>query len=135
MDNKEHIAYEGTEYTIEWYYDSKGKSDVLAYFESLEEDRQDKALHLFKLMGDMGQIRNETKFRNEGDGIYAFKPKPDRFLCFFFSGQKIIVTNAFEKKQDKLPQTEKDRAIARYNDFKSRLKAGKYYDKTITIHI
>jgi hypothetical protein len=61
-------------------------------------------------MAHMGKIRNETKFRNEEDGIYAFKPKPDRFLCFFFSGKKIIVTNAFEKRQDKLPLEEKKKS-------------------------
>lgn len=49
-------------------------------------------------MGEQGKIFDETKFRNEGDKIYAFKPQPDRYLCFFFQGKKIIVTNAFIKK-------------------------------------
>ncbi len=53
---------------------------------------------LFKRMGDFGIINDKTKFRNEGDKIYAFKSQPNRFLSFFIEGRKIIVTNAFKKK-------------------------------------
>ncbi len=60
-----------------------------------------KFAHLLQMMGDGGQIRNKEKFRSEGEKIYAFKPQPHRFLCFFFDGAKIIITNAFEKKQQK----------------------------------
>lgn len=75
-----------------------------------------------------GKILNITKFRYEGDSIYAFKPKPDRFLCFFFSGKKIIITNAFEKKQDKLSTTEKKRALIHQADYKTRIEKGEYYE-------
>ncbi len=77
-------------------------------------------------MGDIGKILNIQKFRNEGDGIYAFKPKPDRFLCFFCSGKKVIITNAFVKKQDKLPPNEKKKAQAYQEDYKVRSKEGEY---------
>ncbi|MFM6247534.1 MAG: type II toxin-antitoxin system RelE/ParE family toxin [Dolichospermum sp.] len=30
-----------------------------------------------------------------------------RFLCFFFTGKKIIITNAFQKKTQKLPKNQK----------------------------
>lgn len=116
------------EFTIEWYYDAKGKSQAFEYFNQLDEDRQDKAVNLFALMANMGKIHNKTKFRSEGDGIYAFKPKPDRFLCFFFSGKKMIVTNAFEKKQDKLPPEEKKRALINRKDYEARIKSENYYD-------
>jgi hypothetical protein len=79
-------------------------------------------------MANIGEIRNITKFRYEGDKIYAFKPKPDRFLCFFFSGKKIIISNAFAKKQDKLPTNEKQKALNYKEDYESRIKNGKYYD-------
>ena len=72
--------------------------------------------------------QNETKFRHEGDKVYAFKPQPHRFLCFFFTGQKIIVTNAFHKKTDKLPTKEKDRALKIKDDYELRIKRGDYYE-------
>lgn len=68
-------------------------------------------------MGDFGKIIDVTKFRNENDGIYAFKPQPDRYLCFFIKGKKIIVTNAFRKTCKKLPKKEKDTAIKCRNDY------------------
>ena len=87
-----------------------------------------KLAQLFKVMGDLGQIRNKTKFRNEGDKIYAFKPQPYRFLCFFTVGQKIIITNGFYKGEDKLPWTEKQRALENLQDYLIRVKRGEYYD-------
>ncbi len=50
---------------------------------------------IIKRLGDFGFVSDKTKFRNEGDDIYAMKPQPNRFLSFFFEGNKIIITNAF----------------------------------------
>jgi hypothetical protein len=124
---KHFIAYHGSEFIIEWYHDSEGQSAVLDYFLDLSPERQDKVLRLFKAMGDRGVINNITKFRNEGNGIYAFKPQPDRFLCFFYKGKKVVITNAFVKKQDKLPVSEKERALHRKQNYEKRIEEGTYY--------
>jgi phage-related protein len=125
----EYVAYRGEAFTIEWYFDAKGESQALLYFEDLSDQQQDKLLYLFKRMGDFGKISDITKFRYEDDKIYAFKPQPDRFLCFFYAGKKIIVTNAFSKKTDKLPNNEKDLALRSKDDFEKRVKDGKYYEE------
>jgi len=124
---KEFVVYEGPEFTIEWYYSERGKSPAKAYFDELDRGRKLEAFELFMAMAKMGKILNITKFRHEGDSIYAFKPKPDRFLCFFYSGKKIVITNAFEKKQDKLSPIEKKRALAFQKDYKARVDEGTYY--------
>lgn len=126
---KEYIAYRGRKFTIEWYYDEKGKSQPLGYAEKLSASDKRKVAKLFQFMGEIGQIRGENNFRSEGYKIFAFKPQPHRFLCFFFDGQKIIVTNAFQKKQQKLPHAEKDRALRAMNDYKYRVQEGTYYEK------
>lgn len=126
---KQRTAYEGSEFTIEWYYDIKNHSQALDYFSEQPKEKQRKLLNLFRLMGDQGKIFDKTKFRNEEDGIYAFKPQPDRYLCFFVKGKKIIVTNAFLKKTDKLPQSEKDMALKAQQSYLLRVKEGKYYEK------
>jgi hypothetical protein len=41
---------------------------------------QAKAFALSRRMADIGFIRDITKFRSEGDDIYAFKPQLERFL-------------------------------------------------------
>jgi hypothetical protein len=125
---KSFIAFEGKNFTIEWYYTDKGKFPALEYFESLSIPEKFKVLSLFELMASEGKILNIQKFRNEGNGIYAFKPKPHRFMCFFFVGKKIVVTNAFVKKKDELPPEEKKRALNCQKDYEERFKAGIYYE-------
>ena len=118
---KEYTAYQGERYVIEWFYSDKGKSQVLEYYQSLSPADRRKVLRLFQLMGENGQIRDKTMFRNEGNKIYAFKPQPHRFLSFFFEGNKIIITNGFIKKQQKLPKPEKDRALRLKDDYQHRV--------------
>jgi phage-related protein len=123
------IAYRGPEYTIEWYFDKKERSQAFEYYSNLTPKERRKVLMLFKRMGDFGRISDKTKFRNEGDKIYAFKPQPHRFLSFFVEGKNIIITNAFQKKSDKLPTNEKKKALAYRVDYLSRIEKGTYYGK------
>ena len=126
---KEYVAYSGSEYQVEWYYAPNGKSQALEYFNELSESERIKTWNLFRSLAESGRIYSETKFRYEGNKIYAFKPHPHRFLCFFFEGRKVIVTNAFWKKQDKLPENEKYRALKSMESFKQRRNDNTYYEK------
>ena len=74
-------------------------------------------------------FRNKEKFINEGEKVYAFKPQPDRFFCFFFIGAKIIITNAHEKKTSKKSPREFAKAVIAHEDYIIRTKQGKYYEK------
>ena len=64
-------------------------------------------------MADIGHIYDETKFRIEDkqNKIYCFKPRKERFFCFFFAGKKIIITSAYMKKKQKLDRKELVKAI------------------------
>lgn len=75
-------------------------------------------------------MNNDSCLIYEGDNIYAFKPQPDRYLCFFFTGKKIIVTNAFQKKSDKLPPNEKATAIKKMVSYEDAIAANKKNRKT-----
>lgn len=125
----EYVAYKGSAFQIEWYYSPKGDSQALEYYLELAPGDRRKVLQLFKVMGEIGKIHDITKFRNEGDKIYAFKPQPHRFLSFFVQGEKIIVTNAFWKKQYKLPDNEKQKALKCMESYLKRVKDGNYYDE------
>lgn len=126
--NNESQAFKGKVFTIEWYFDDNGDSQALNYFEKMATKDQIKTLELFELIGTVGEIRTKIKFNYEGEKIYAFKPQPHRFLCFFFTGKKIIVTNAFQKKTNKLPKKEKERALKLKDDYEIRVKRGDYYE-------
>ena len=126
---KEFIAYKGKAFTVEWFFNDKGKSEALEFFETLSNTQKRKTLMLFKRIGDFGKISDITKFRNEGEKIFAFKPQPDRFLSFFSVGKKIVVTNGFRKKAQKLPKKEKNLALKRMKDYDSRVINGDYYEE------
>ena len=126
---KEFVAYEGEALTVEWFFHEKGKSEALDFFETLSNAQKRKTLMLFKRIGDFGKISDITKFRNEGEKIFAFKPQPDRFLSFFYVGKKIVVTNGFRKKAQKLPEKEKNLALKRMKNYDSRVTTGDYYEE------
>ena len=123
------VAYKGSEFQIEWYYSPKGESQSFEYYQQLTAVERMKLQNLFRIMGESGRIRDESKFRNEGDKIYAFKPQPYRFLSFFVAGKKIIVTNAFRKQQEKLPKAEKEQALKCMESYKARVAKGVYYEE------
>ena len=129
MNYKEYIAYQGSAYTIEWYFDESGKSQAFEYVMNLNTTMQTKVFYLLKRMADVGKISDTTKFNNEGDKIYAFKPQPHRFLSFFVKDKKIIITNAFIKKTDKLPRNEKIKAVNYRENYLQRVKEGTYYEE------
>jgi phage-related protein len=114
---------------VEWYFNDGKKSLALEYYQELSVKEKIKVLKLFKRIGDSGEIKDITKFRNEGNKIYSFKPKPDRFLCFFYDGGKIVVTNAFKKKQQKLPKNEHEKATKLREDYILRVENGVYYEE------
>jgi phage-related protein len=124
MDGNSCVIYTGSVYTLEWYYDKNGNSFAYDYFMESTEKLQNSFLILVKRMGDFGKIFDKTKFRNEGDGIFAFKPQPDRYLSFFTDNKKIIITNGFVKRTDKLPKMEKDLALRLRQDYFERKSGG-----------
>jgi phage-related protein len=125
MDKEDCTIYIGLVFTIEWYYDQKGYSQAYDYFIKTSQEQKRKFLILVKKMGDFGKIYDKTKFMYEGDKIYAFKPRPDRYLSFFTKDKKIIVTNAFWKKTQKMAKNEKELAIKNMNEYDSREPGGK----------
>src|SRR4030067_3831695 len=111
MNNNNCTAYIGSFFTIEWYFNEKGDSQAFNYYEEISDSQKRKVLLLFKRIGDYGKIHDITKFRYEGDNIFALKPQPDRFLSFFVKERKIIIATGFRKKSQKLPSNEKTKAI------------------------
>ena len=122
------VLYKGSAFTVEWFYDTRSKSAAREFFLNLSDDRKAALIALAKRLADTGVIRDERKFCSEGDKIFALTPQPERFLCFFFTGRKVIITNAFHKKSQKLPRHEKERALRAKDNYEQRVKNGQYYE-------
>ena len=130
---EECLAYEYQGWRFEWYVNERGSSPALEYYhEKLAEDEKTALSALFEYLVirmDAGKHPDKEKVRTEGDGLFAFKPKPHRFMAFFVRGKTVIITHGFEKKRDDLPPKEKDKAKAYRRDYMERNAKGRYYDE------
>lgn len=110
---KQFLIYSGKYYAVYFHAQTKTKSDVYEYFKKCDDSTRANLLFLVKRLSDTGKIFDRTKFRLEDDSnkIYAFKPKKERFFCFFMVGKKIIITSAYRKKAQKLDTRELNRSI------------------------
>lgn len=116
------LAYSGAAFDIEFYKRESGEVLAEEWLESMPSDIQQKFAALFAWMGEQGRISNEKKFKHltDSDQIFEFKAGQGRILCFFFFGQRIILTHGCTKKGDKTPKGEKERAEALKQEFISR---------------
>jgi len=101
---------DGAFFEVLWGIASGGGCQARDYYESLEEADRAKALALFKRMADVGKIYDKTKFKKETAKLYAFKPQPHRFFCFFVKGKRIFIVSAYQKQGEKTPLQEIRRA-------------------------
>ncbi|NLO74867.1 MAG: hypothetical protein GX100_12260 [candidate division WS1 bacterium] len=92
------------------------------FISRLEASAQKKIWNLLKTTAQHGPLRNTEKWRalhGSGQGLYEFKSKPYRLLCFMSEGVRhgghtkkgIIITHGFRKRSDKTPAKEIDRAL------------------------
>jgi len=130
VKRSECLAHQHLGWRFEWYVNEGGNSSALEYYhEDLSEDEKDELTALFEFLAECnGLLRNKEKIRHEGDGFFAFKPKPHRFMAFFVMGKTVIITHGFEKKRDDLPPKEMKLAKSYRRDYKQRVKEGTYYE-------
>lgn len=107
------LVYKGEYYAIYFHAETEDSSSVHNYFKFCDDVTQASLLFLVKTIAEIGRIYDETKFRIEDrqNKIYCFKPREERFFCFFFTGKKIIITSAYTKKKQKLDRNELRKAI------------------------
>lgn len=95
------------------YVDYLGQCEVLQFIENLSPSDQKKVLHLFNLFCEMGEIRNEEKFKHEEGKVYAFKSFQIRILCGFLpvtGKRKVVLLHGLKKKTDRLPRSDLKKA-------------------------
>jgi len=113
------LLYSGGRYSVYFHAETKDSSAVYEYFEGCDDATQASLLFLVKRMGDIGHIYDITKFRIEDreNKIYCFKPRRERFFCFFFMGKRLIITSAHTKKKQKLDHDEIGKAVRIRNEY------------------
>lgn len=113
------LVYKGAHYSIYFHAEEKSVSRVYEYYKKCDDGTRASLLFLSKRIADIGHIYDTTKFRIEDkkNKIYAFKPKRDRFFCFFFVNKEIIITSAYRKRRQKLDLKELKKSVAIRNRY------------------
>ena len=126
---EEYIFYQGEKFQVEFYFTETGKIPAKEYLEEMVIDVKVKLAVLVKYIAEQGKIFDITKFRivDSKEKIYEFKPLQYRFFNFFYEGMKIIITNGYMKKSQKMSKRDLERARNIKKDYTYRVKEGTYY--------
>ena len=129
--HEDYVFYQGSKFQVEFYFSDRGELPAKEYFDSADKQIQVKLLALVKYLAEEGRLFDETKFRlvDKKEKMYEFKPMAERFFNFFYEGKKIIITNAYRKKGQKVDSRELARAINFKKDYELRVNGGDYYEK------
>lgn len=107
---KAETLYRGRIFTIAAISQS-GKCPARTFIAGLEASAQKKVLALLERTANHGLPGNDQRFKRlQNCDLYEFKSHRVRLLCFFEGRELIILTHGFEKKQDKTPHGEIERA-------------------------
>lgn len=128
---EEYIFYQGEKFQIEFYFTENGKLPAKEYLQEVSPEGEQKLFALVRYMAEAGKIFDVTKFRivDPREKLYEFKPLQYRFFNFFYAGGKIIITNGYMKKSQKVDKKELKKAITIRKDYERRVREGSYYER------
>lgn len=128
---EDYVFYSGERFQVEFYFTQKGEMPAKVYFDKAPLNVRVKLAALVKYIAEHGGFLDVGKFRQVDPRrkIYEFKPAGHRFFSFFYQGGKVIITNAYMKKSQKVSKQDLGKAVAAKSDYIARHKGGIYYGK------
>lgn len=113
------------QWQVIFYDDDAGNEPVRAFILLQGDKAIAEILHVFKLLRQFNVELGMPYVRKIGkSGIRELRIKhsSDIYRIFFFActGRKFVLLHAIQKKSDKIPETDKDLAIQRMNDYIQR---------------
>lgn len=118
--------YESAKYTIDFYYDKNGESDIYNLFKDLEKKSsknkdariQYRQLLLYiELLSKNGNNLPDDVIKHIEDEIWELRPGKNRVLYFFYKDNKYVLLHHFIKKTQKTPKREIERAKREMADY------------------
>ena len=116
-------------YTIVFYEDKNGNSQVLDYLKDLQvKSKTDKSARIqykqaslyINLLSENGTRLNDNITKYIGDGIWELRPGNNRIFYFYFENDIYVLLHQFRKKTMKTPKREIDRAKQEKDDYIKR---------------
>jgi phage-related protein len=97
---------ESPDWTIEYYTDARGKSDVREYIDSLRETEQAQTARHLQLLEEFGlelQMPHARALKGHKP-LHELRPGGNRVIYFAHAGRRFIMLYAFRKKGTKTPR-------------------------------
>lgn len=114
-------------YSIEFYEDNNGKSEVYEYINDLKEKKNKENTQKLKkidmyidLLSEYGLTLTEPYIKKIDGEIWELRPLRDRILFAGWCNNKFILLSVFMKKTQKTPKKEIEKAKRLLEDYKKR---------------
>jgi phage-related protein len=117
------------------FVDKKQKYRTIVFYKNyfqeffvLQRDKvKDKIIWTFELIEELQKIpETYLKHIDNTDGLFEIRVQQGndifRIFCFFDRGQLVIITNGFQKKTQKTPKKEIERAIKIKEEYENEKK-------------
>ncbi|MBR5506919.1 MAG: type II toxin-antitoxin system RelE/ParE family toxin [Clostridia bacterium] len=113
-------------YTVEFYENANGESELWNFLEELRKKSstnkdariQYKQISLYiQLLQDNGTRLQDNITKHIDDGIWELRPGNNRVFYFFFKGDTFVLLHHFKKKTQKTPRREIEKAKSERKDY------------------
>jgi phage-related protein len=103
------------------------KNYFQAFFEIQRDKVKDKIIWTFELIEELERIpENYLKHLENTDGLYEIRVQQGsdifRIFCFFDEGKLIVLANGFQKKDQKTPKKEIEKALIIKKEYENEKK-------------
>jgi len=97
------------------------------FFEKQRDKVKDKIIWTLSLIEDLQRVpESYLKHIENTDGLFEIRVQQGsdlfRIFCFFDQGQLVVLTNGFQKKTQKTPKQEIDKALKIKQDYENEKK-------------
>jgi phage-related protein len=117
------------EWEIVFYRDEQGSSPIREFISSLDQKTQARLEWSLEQLRIRNVQAREPLVRHIEGKLWELREESRtniyRFFYFFFTGRRIIIVHAFQKKQQRTPQREIEIAIARMNTVLAQVRGEK----------
>lgn len=116
-------------YSIEFYEDKNGESEVRDYLEQLTEDaktsknahiNKEKIFSYIRALQEYGTRIGKPKVKHIEGNLWELRPLKNRIFFFYWKDNKFIMVHHYIKKSQKAPKREIEQAKKNIRDYIER---------------
>lgn len=91
---------------VVFYEDSRGRSPITEYLNTLPVAEQAAALEAFRLLREFGTLLGMPHAKHISGKLWELRPGPHRLFYFAYIGRRFVILHAYRKQSQKTPPHE-----------------------------